>query len=291
MLSIQRILVPVVLTDTSRHVMHQAAWLARRFHAEIILLHVVPPLSYLTGALESGDEITARDLHAHAVQQAQEDLDQPLPPEFGGIVVTRELLRGEPANEIVKTARDRNADLIVMSTHGHGAFYHLLLESETQRVLRESHCPVWTGAHLEDAPAREFSIRSVLCSVDLTPHSNHTASLAAELAAAGDARLTLVHITTGVEVWGPGGSHVDPAWKEMIVGNAIKEIAQLQRDVGTHAEVIIDSGNVPKLLNRAAEQTKADVLIVGRIPGRSHLGDNGEGYGIIRESRIPVLSL
>jgi len=45
------------------------------------------------------------------------------------------------------------------------------------------------------------------------------------------------------------------------------------------------------LLIRAAEQTKADLLIIGHIPGRSHLGDNGEGYGIIRESRIPVLSV
>jgi nucleotide-binding universal stress UspA family protein len=270
---------------------HQAAWLARRFHAEMILLHVVPPLSYPVGVLESGDEITARDLHAHIVQRAQKDLDQALRPELDGIAVTRVLLRGDPAHEIVKSARDRNVDLIVMSTRGLGAFYRFLLGSVTAKVLHESHCPVWTGAHLEEAPAGEFSIRHVLCSVDLSPHSNHTASLAAEMAAAVDATLTLVHITTGVEVWGPGGSHVDPVWKEMIVGNAIKEIAQLQQDVGTKAEVIIDSGNVPELLNRAAEQTKADVLVIGHSPGRSHLGDNGEGYGIIRESHIPVLSV
>jgi nucleotide-binding universal stress UspA family protein len=229
-------------------------------------------------------------LHAHIVQRAQKDLDQALRPELDGIAVTRVLLRGDPAHEIVKSARDRNVDLIVMSTRGLGAFYRFLLGSVTAKVLHESHCPVWTGAHLEEAPAGEFSIRHVLCSVDLSPHSNHTASLAAEMAAAVDATLTLVHITTGVEVWGPGGSHVDPVWKEMIVGNAIKEIAQLQQDVGTKAEVIIDSGNVPELLNRAAEQTKADVLVIGHSPGRSHLGDNGEGYGIIRESHIPVLS-
>ena len=76
-----------------------------------------------------------------------------------------------------------------------------------------------------------------------------------------------------------------------MVGIATGEIAKLQKDVGTNAEVIIDSGNVPQLLNRAAEQTKADVLIIGHIAGRSHLGDNGEGYGIIRVSRIPVLSV
>jgi nucleotide-binding universal stress UspA family protein len=271
--------------------MHQAAWLARRFHAETILLHVVPPLSYPTGALESGDEITARDLHARIVQRAQKDLDRALPPEFDGIAVTRILLRGDPAQEIVKTARDRNADLIVMSTHGHGAFYRMLLGSDTAKVLHESHCPVWTGAHLEETPAREFSIRHVLCSVDLSPRSSHTASLAAELATAVGATLTLVHITTSVEVWGPGGSHVDPVWKETIRGNAIREIAKLQQDIGTKAEVIIDSGNVPELLSRAAGQTNADVLVIGHSPGRSHLGDNGEGYGIIRESGIPVLSV
>ena len=71
MLSIQKILVPVVFADTSRHVVHQAAWLARRFHAEIILLHVVTPLNYPAGVLESGHEITARDLHAHIVQRAR----------------------------------------------------------------------------------------------------------------------------------------------------------------------------------------------------------------------------
>ena len=291
MLSIQKILVPVVFTDTSQHVVHQAAWLARRFHAEMILLHVVTPLSYPAGGLESGHEITARDLHAHIVQRAQKDLDQALQPELDGIAVTRVLLRGDPAHEIVKRARDRNVDLIVMSTHGYGAFYRFLLGSVTAKVLHESHCPVWTGAHLEEAPAREFSIRHVLCSVDLSGHSHHTASLAAEMAAAVDAKLTLVHITASVEIYGPGGSHVDPAWKETIVGFAAKEIAKLQQDVGTKAEVIIDSGNVPELLNRAAEQTKADVLVIGYSPLRGHLGDNGNGYGIIRESHLPVLSV
>jgi nucleotide-binding universal stress UspA family protein len=94
-----------------------------------------------------------------------------------------------------------------------------------------------------------------------------------------------------VEIWGPGGTHVDPEWKEKIVGSAAEEIAKLQQAMGTNADVIIDSGNVLELLNRAAERTKADVLVIGHIPGRSHLGDNGNGYAIIRESHIPVLSV
>jgi nucleotide-binding universal stress UspA family protein len=291
MLSIRKILVPVVFTDTYWHVVHQAAWLARHFRAEMILLHAVTPFSYPAGFLESGHEITARDLHAHVVQRAQKDLDQLFQPELDGIAVTRVLLRGDPAREIVETARGRNVDLIVMASHGFGAFSHFLLGSVTAKVLHESHCPVWTGAHLEQAPSREFSIRRVLCSVDLSQHSRHTASLAAEMAAAADAALTLVHVTTSLETYGPGGSYVNPVWKETIVGFATSEIAKLQLDVGMKAEVIIDSGNVPELLNRAAERTKADVLVIGHKPRRGHLGDNGNGYSIIRESHIPVLSV
>jgi len=290
-LKIQKILVPIVRADTCRRIGDQAGWLARRFHADIVLLHVVTPLSYPYSVLESGHEMTARDLHAQAVQRAKQDLDRALLPELDGIRVTRLLLKGEPARVISETARNQNVDLIAMSTRGEGDFYRLLLGSVTAKVLLETQCPVWTGAHLEEAPVGEFSIRRVLCSVELKQHSRHTLSLAAEMAAAVNATLSLVHVTPSVEIYGPGGSHTDPVWREEIVGFATEEIAKLQRDVGTKAEVIIDSGNVPQSLNRAAERTKADVLVIGRIPGRSHLGDNGEGYGIIRESQIPVLSV
>jgi nucleotide-binding universal stress UspA family protein len=105
MLNIQKILVPIVFSDTSRHAVRQAAWLAVRFHAEIILLHVVSPFGYPAGLLESGHEMTARDLHAHIVRRAEQDLDQALHPELDGIAVTRLVLRGDPAREIVETAR------------------------------------------------------------------------------------------------------------------------------------------------------------------------------------------
>jgi len=45
-----------------------------------------------------------------------------------------------------------------------------------------------------------------------------------------------------------------------LVGYAAKEIAKLQEDAGTQAEVIIDRGDVHKLLNRAAERAGGDVL-------------------------------
>ena len=58
--------------------------------------------------------------------------------------------------------------------------------------------------------------------------------------------------------------------------------------MGAKAEVFIESGDVLKLLDQAAKQSEADVLIIGRPPqGRLR----ATGYGIIRESHIPVLSV
>ena len=237
-----KILLPVEFPNPQPRLVQEAAFLARHFHSEMLLLHVVTPLTYPGGVPESGQEITARDLHAEIVMRAQKNLDQSLQPELNGIAVRRLLLRGDPAREITQTARDEKVDLIVMSTHGHGALYRFLLGSVAAKVLHDSPCPVWTVTHMEEAPAREFTIRNVLCAVDLSPHSRNTVSQAAHIATEFGARLRLVHITASVEIYGPGGAHVVPEWKEALVGYATKEIAKLQQDVGTKAEVIMIAG-------------------------------------------------
>ena len=279
----------VAFTPGSLRTIQRAAWLARRFQAEIILLHVVTSVEYPYGLFESGHEITARDLETHVIQRANELLEHAPLPELEGIPVTRLLRRGDPAREIVETVHAGNVDLIVISHFEDGALYQRLLGSVTAKILHDTGCPIWTDP--EDAPVSEFSIDRVLCAVELRGHSHFTVSQAAGMAAANNAVLTLVHITSSVETWGPGGNVVDPAWKSTIVGYASEEIAKVQRKLGTDFAVIIDSGNVPEMLNRAAERTKADLLVVGHIPGRSHLGNNGNGYGIVRQSRIPVLSV
>ena len=288
MVGIHKILVlvenPATSTDSFRHLIQKAAWLARRFDAEIMLLHAISVFSYPSGWLEGGHEITVKDSQAPAVQDLQNDLDRAYLPELDGIAVTRVFGRGDSGREIIETARNLKVDLVVMSAHGY--------RWETKRVLREIPCPVWTGAHLEEAGSAEFSIRNVPCSMELNEHSRHTVLVAAGIAAAVDAQLTLVHITDSVERFDPGGSHIDPVLKAQSAGLATEEIARLQHHLGTTAEVIIDSGSkVLELLNRAAEQSGADVLIIGHIPSRSHTGDNGNGFGIIQSSLIPVLSV
>jgi nucleotide-binding universal stress UspA family protein len=105
----------------------------------------VTPFNYPAGIFEAGDEITLQDLTSRVVSQAQRHLDQTLPPELDGVTVTRVLLRGDPAREIVKAAFDRNVDLIMMSTRGHAALYRFLLGSVTAKALHEKRLPGLDG--------------------------------------------------------------------------------------------------------------------------------------------------
>jgi len=116
-----KILLPVEFPTTSLSVVRQAAFLARHFNSEIILLHVVASMSYPVGMIELGYELTG-GLHAEVVKRAQQDLDQSLRQEPDGIAVKRLLLKGDPAREIVQTAREEKVKLITMSTHGHECF-------------------------------------------------------------------------------------------------------------------------------------------------------------------------
>ena len=109
------------------------------------------------------------------------------------------------------------------------------------------------------------------------------------MAAEFGARLTLAHVTATVEFWGPGGSYVNPEWKEALVGDASQHLAELQQDMGIKADVFIGSGDVPKVLSQAAKQTKADLLVTGCYPYGGNLRTHG--YAIICAVPIPVLSV
>ena len=52
------------------------------------------------------------------------------------------VLVGRPAEEVANYARDHNAAMIIMTTHGYTGVKHLLLGSTTEGVLRHANCPV-----------------------------------------------------------------------------------------------------------------------------------------------------
>jgi nucleotide-binding universal stress UspA family protein len=59
---------------------------------------------------------------------------------------------GYPATVIVDEAASRNADLIVIGTHGLSGLKHLLLGSIAERVVQKAPCPVLAVKRTGAAP-------------------------------------------------------------------------------------------------------------------------------------------
>jgi len=288
MASIRKILLPVEFPNTSLDVLHQSVLLAGHFKAQIVMLHVVTATSHAADIPYPGQEPPGWDLLARILQDAQKQQDQSLASELHGIPIQCLLTGGDPARTILRTAQTENTDLIMMSSHGF-IFDQFLLDSVTATVLQTAPQPIWTGAHIEESPSHPFSIRKVLCAVDLGPRSDDAISWASEIATEFSARLTLAHVTAGVELWGPGGWHVDQEWKEALVSDASQRIAKLESETGIKAEVFIGSGDVPKVLSQAAKQANADLLVNGCYPYGGNL--RTQVYGIISAVPIPILSV
>ena len=287
MLNIKKILLPVDFPNASLRVVRQAATLARHFHSEIVILHVVTPQSRAAG-VPDGPDVARWDLLSAMLGEAEKNLDQTLRPALDGLTLRCLLLKGDPVEAILQTARREKADLIMMPSHGF-AFNQFLLGSVTAKVLYGTESPVWTSAHVEESMTQEFAVRNVLCAVDLSPRSGDVVSWAAQIATEFGAQLTLAHVTASVEIWGPGGNYASPRWKRELVDDAAQQLSRLQKDIGVKADVFIGSGDVPKVLSQAAKQMKADLLVTECYPYGGNLRIHG--YAIICEVPIPVLSV
>ncbi len=55
---------------------------------------------------------------------------------------TTEVISGRPFLEIIRIAKERKSDLIVIGTHGRGALKQVLLGSVAEKVVRKAPCPV-----------------------------------------------------------------------------------------------------------------------------------------------------
>jgi nucleotide-binding universal stress UspA family protein len=136
MLAIKTILFPTDFTERAEVAFHLACALARDYSARLLICHVNTPPAAVYG--EMG-----------ALPPEPPELEETLQKRLLGIrpkdiPCVHFFMTGEPAEEIVQLARDQNADMIVMGTHGRRGLGRLLMGSVAEQVVRLAPCPVVT---------------------------------------------------------------------------------------------------------------------------------------------------
>jgi nucleotide-binding universal stress UspA family protein len=141
---IRRILAPTDFSSPSLAAVDEAAGLARRFGAEVIVLHVHEP-PYVGDPDPYVVSASFRLLFAERRRLAEKQMGM-LEKRLSRRRAKCHALIGEgrPADEIIAAARKQKADLIVMATRGHTGAKRLLLGSVAERVVRGAPCPVLT---------------------------------------------------------------------------------------------------------------------------------------------------
>jgi len=289
---LSRVLAPVAFSPGCRGATRYAETLAAHFHSDLVLLHVVPPpLGFFT-ALEASAYASATELSEETLEQRKADLANYLESPCPDIPLSRQVVYGDPAHEIVEMAREDHIDLVVMATHGYGPFRRFLLGSVTAKVLHDVTCPVWTGPHLEQAPEYQaIAFRRILCAIDLAEASRPVLEWAGRFACEFGAALDIVHVLphTLIQL---GGMYFDPEWRGHAVAAVRDHIGRLQEETHTRGEVLIEFGDPPIAVSDVAASQKADLLVIGRGRQSGFTGRlRANAYAILRESPCPVVTI
>lgn len=241
------ILAPTDLSDSSIPALRHARFFADRFSAKLTVMYADTPLYpidyagmpavYPTSVLEQ--EGTLRDLvQKHAG------------PLMTGRPYDVDVTVGPPAPSILLSARERNADMIVIGTHLRHGWRRAILGSVSEEVLHGSDCPVLTVAAHDGATP--YGITRIVCPVNFTDVARDALHVTAGIAKEFGAIVTVVHVIEPDET--PAA-----AWDEAAVRSWIPPELQ---DLCTFRELVLRGGAAERVLD-CAEDLRADLLVIG----------------------------
>jgi nucleotide-binding universal stress UspA family protein len=135
---INRIVVPVDFSASSRDLVKYAVAFATQFRASLVLLHVVNHINVTARVAYYATRLQMAVLEG-GLRQLAEFAERLVPANIEAKEVVR---AGTPYDVIRQVARRERADLIVIATRGLGAVKRFFIGSTAGRVVRHAPCPV-----------------------------------------------------------------------------------------------------------------------------------------------------
>lgn len=155
---VERVLVPVDLSERSLGALRIAHQMANNSGAEVHVLNVQQPIVAFVpvGGATMQPPVSTIESHEIITKRLCEfTLSSGL--SFDGL--KHQVVEGSPASAIVDYAKDNQIDLIAMTTHGTTGLTRLLMGSVAESVVRTAPCPVLT---LSDNTEKDWSAAEVV---------------------------------------------------------------------------------------------------------------------------------
>jgi nucleotide-binding universal stress UspA family protein len=290
-----RVLCPTDFSDFSAAAVSYAAALAATYGGTLRLLHVttpfpiVAPYTNMTGdpqLFEAQREQARKMLAAEAARVRSVR-----------VTVDTDLRDGPAVHEILESAQDFGADVIVLGTHGRGGFERLVLGSVTEKVLRKAPCAMLTVPHAvigRDLGAVRWE--RILCAHDGSAASQDGVDYAVSLAERTGARLVLLGVVESIPYGGDFTSPEYSAFRREREQHAVSALdLALEPDVRSRLRVDerIVYGKPSQQILAVAAQDRPDVIVMG-IQGRGALDllmFGSTANHVVRHAEQPVLTV
>jgi nucleotide-binding universal stress UspA family protein len=142
-MEIKKILFPTDFSEGALNALPYAVDIAKSYGAKLYMLHVIYDIATASGL--HVPHVSVDEMYKELDISAKKELER-----FGVDIikdikdVEYTVIRGIPYEEILKFAKEKNIDLIVIGTHGRKGLDRVLFGSTAERVVRNASCPVLT---------------------------------------------------------------------------------------------------------------------------------------------------
>ena len=264
----RRFLVPVDFSPRSELAVKYAHALAQKAGATLELLFVAEPAPFYSGLEHSPLVLDSQQWVRAAQQQLRKEAAR---LKASGVETRVAVRKGKAFAEICAHAKERKADLIVISTRGYSGLERVLMGSTTEQVVRRAPCAVLVlrldaraGGVRREPHGAIPHLRRVLAPVDFSELSRPALAYAVALARTFGSRLTVFHTSLSV----PPPRRLAAFAQELELGalqQAQHDLTALVKEIvpdSLPADSQVAAGLPGREILRAAARTKADLIVM-----------------------------
>lgn len=266
---IEKILIPVDLSENSLLALEHGVFMAKLFKADMILCHILESSRFGFGSAHSMSE---------EIDGKLKKLSEEIRLKIGGKVDVV-VKSGKIAKKVVEAAKENNADIIIMGTHGVSGFEEFFAGSNAFRVVTESDCPVISV----QTHAQKMGFTDILLPIDNSAPSREKVSYAVELAKHYGSRIHLLGILSVEDD--------DMVFKFNKMFDQIESFLS-SNDIKFSSELVYGD-NLASLTMKYGEKIKADLIVIMTEQEENLTGLLLGPFAqqVVNRSKIPVMSI
>jgi len=273
---INKILIPYDFSETADLSLEHAIFMAKLIKAEITLLHIVETVSFTSAISHAlgGVEKKIETATNEKLEQLAKDIHQK-----SGFSLKVRTEVGRIYKKICAVAKEVEADIVIMGTHGSSGYQKFSVGTNTSRVVQESPCPVLSV----QTHAKGLGFRKIVLPIDESNESRQKVPWAVGLAQFYGSHITIVGLLNF--------SNADLVRKFKI------KVEQVEEYVVNHGlsfdTKYVEGSDLSGMTMKAAEEVDADLLVIMTEQEPSLTGFLLGTYAtrIVNNSKVPVLSI